>query len=327
MKKVAIGIDIGGTNTMFGIVDSIGNCLVKKNILTTDFETPEKLIITIYKEVQVMLLSLSDVIPVGIGIGAPNGNYYNGTIEYAPNLKWKGVINLIQLFRKYFDIPVYVTNDANAAAIGEMTYGVAKNSKDFVIITLGTGLGSGIVCNGQLVYGHDGFAGELGHTIVEENGRECACGRKGCLETYVSATGIVRTAHIMLAEHSKPSLLRKTSDDKITAKTIAEAAQKGDALALDIFDFTAKKLGLSLSNLVAITSPEMIVLFGGLANSGESILDPTQKYMEENLLLIFKNKIKIIPSSIKGNEAAIMGASSLVWNELKKEQLEKTSLN
>jgi len=297
------------------------------NILTTDFETPEKLIITIYKEVQVMLLSLSDVIPVGIGIGAPNGNYYNGTIEYAPNLKWKGVINLIQLFRKYFDIPVYVTNDANAAAIGEMTYGVAKNSKDFVIITLGTGLGSGIVCNGQLVYGHDGFAGELGHTIVEENGRECACGRKGCLETYVSATGIVRTAHIMLAEHSKPSLLRKTSDDKITAKTIAEAAQKGDALALDIFDFTAKKLGLSLSNLVAITSPEMIVLFGGLANSGESILDPTQKYMEENLLLIFKNKIKIIPSSIKGNEAAIMGASSLVWNELKKEQLEKTSLN
>ena len=327
MKRIALGIDIGGTNTLFGLVDNEGICLAKKSLPTTDFGTPEKLIQAIFKEVQEMLLSLADVQVVGIGIGAPNGNYYNGTIEYAPNLKWKGVVNLIQLFRKYFDLPVYVTNDANAAAIGEMTYGVAQGVKDFIVITLGTGLGSGIVCNGQLMYGHDGFAGELGHVIVEENGRECACGRKGCLETYVSATGIVRTAHIMLAKYSKPSILRKISDDKISAKSIAESAQKGDALAIDIFDFTAQKLGLSLANAVAITSPEMIVLFGGLANSGESITDPTQKYMEENLLQIFKNKVKIIPSSLKGGTAAIMGASSLVWNELKKDQVEKAALN
>ncbi|MCB9361415.1 MAG: ROK family protein [Flavobacteriales bacterium] len=327
MKNVAIGIDIGGTNTLFGLVDSQGNCVATKSLVTTDYETPEKLIKAIFQEVQLMLVSDTTLFPVGIGIGAPNGNYYNGTIEYAPNLKWKGVINLIQLFRKYFDLPIYVTNDANAAAIGEMTYGVAKGIKNFIVVTLGTGLGSGIVCNGELIYGHDGFAGELGHTIVEENGRECACGRKGCLETYVSATGIVRTAHILLAEYSKASMLRRFSDDKITAKSIAEAAQKGDALALEIFDYTAKKLGISLANIVAITSPELIVLFGGLANSGESITDPTKKYMEENLLLIFKHKVKIIPSSLKGGVAAIMGASSLVWNELKKEQLEKTSLN
>lgn len=327
MMNVAIGIDIGGTNTVFGIVDAKGNCLDKKTIATTDFSTPEGMVKVIFEQVQVMLLSLKDVHPVGIGVGAPNGNYYNGTIEYAPNLKWKGVINLIKLFRKYFDVPVFVTNDANAAAIGEMTYGKTQGVRDFIIVTLGTGLGSGIVCNGELVYGHDGFAGELGHTIIEENGRECGCGRKGCLETYVSATGIVRTAQIMLARYSKPSVLRDLSDEKITAKAIAEAAKKGDALAQDIFDYTAKKLGLSLANMVAITCPEVIVLFGGLANAGESITDPTKKYMEQNLLQIFKNKVDIIPSGLKGGNAAILGASSLVWNELKKESFEKVELN
>ena len=327
MMNLAIGIDIGGTNTVFGIVDSEGNCLEKKSILTTDYDTSEGLVKAIFEQLQVMLISLKKVNVVGIGIGAPNGNYYNGTIEYAPNLKWKGVVNLVKLFYKYFDVPVFVTNDANAAAIGEMTYGVAKGVKDFVVVTLGTGLGSGIVCNGKLVYGSDGFAGELGHTIVEENGRECACGRKGCLETYVSATGIVRTAQLMLEKSSKPSLLREVSAEKISAKAIAESAKKGDELAQDIFDFTAKKLGFSLANLVAITCPEMIVLFGGLANAGESIIEPTKKYMEQNLLRIFKEKVSIVPSGLKGGNAAILGASSLVWNELKKENFEKVELN
>jgi glucokinase len=325
--NVAIGIDIGGTNTVFGIVDAKGNCLDKKKLLTTDFSTPELLVKAIFEQVQIMLISIDGAKTIGIGVGAPNGNYYNGTIEYAPNLKWKGVVNLIKLFTKYFDVPVYVTNDANAAAIGEMTYGVAKGVKDFVVITLGTGLGSGIVSNGELVYGFDGFAGELGHTIIEEDGRECACGRRGCLETYVSATGIVRTAQIMLARYSKPSILRNVSDEKITAKAIAEAANKGDALAQEIFDFTAKKLGFSLANLVAITCPELIVFFGGLANAGESITDPTKKYMEQNLLQIFKNKVEIVPSGLEGGNAAILGASSLVWNELKKENFEKIELN
>jgi glucokinase len=327
MMDVAIGIDIGGTNTVFGIVDEEGNCLEKRSVLTTDFPTPQLLVKAIFEQLQTVLISLKDVNVVGIGVGAPNGNYYNGTIEYAPNLKWKGVVNLIKLFRKYFDVPVFVTNDANAAAIGEMTYGIAKGVDDFVVVTLGTGLGSGIVCNGKLVYGYDGFAGELGHTIIEEDGRECACGRKGCLETYVSATGIVRTAQIMLAKYSKPSLLRNISDEKITAKGIAEAATKGDSIAQEIFDYTAKKLGFSLANLVAITCPEMIVLFGGLANAGESITDPTIKYMEQNLLQIFKNKVSIVPSSLSGGNAAILGASSLVWNELKKENIEKVELN
>ncbi|MCC7331645.1 MAG: ROK family protein [Flavobacteriales bacterium] len=320
MKKIAIGIDIGGTNTLFGLVDNSGECLTKKSLLTSNYDTPEKLIKAIFDGVQEMKDDRNDIEIIGIGVGAPNGNFYNGTIEYAPNLKWKGVINLIQLFRKYFDLPVYVTNDANAAAIGEMTYGVAKGINDFVVVTLGTGLGSGIVSNGKLIYGHDGFAGELGHTIVEENGRDCACGRKGCLETYVSATGIVRTAHILLAKSSKPSII---SDEKITAKSIAEAAQKGDSLALEIFDYTAKKLGLSLANLVAITSPKIIVLFGGLSNSGESISEPTQKYMEEYLLQIFKNKIKITQSFFKEGTAAVIGAGSLVWNELKNDETNK----
>lgn len=327
MINVAIGIDIGGTNTAFGIVDVNGNCLDKKSLLTTDFSNPQLLVKAIFEQIQVMLISLEEVNVVGIGVGAPNGNYYNGTIEYAPNLKWKGVVNLIKLFRKHFDVPVFVTNDANAAAIGEMTYGVAKGVKDFVVVTLGTGLGSGIVSNGQLVYGYDGFAGELGHTIIEEDGRECGCGRRGCLETYVSATGIVRTAQILLARSSKPSMLREASGEKITAKIIAEAAKQGDALAQEIFDFTAKKLGFSLANLVAITCPEMIVLFGGLTNAGESIIDPTKKYMEQNLLRIFKDKVNIVPSGLKGGNAAILGASSLVWNELKKESFEKVELN
>ena len=328
MKNVAIGIDIGGTNTVFGLVDQEGNCLIKNNISTLQFETPDDLIKSIYEHIQVMLTSFDErIIPIGIGIGAPNGNYFNGTIEYAPNLKWKGVINLIKICDQYFNMPVFVTNDANAAAIGEMTYGACKGVNDFIVLTLGTGLGSGIVANGNIIYGHDGFAGELGHTIIDENGRDCACGRKGCLETYVSATGIVRTARILLAESSISSILRNVSAEKLTAKIITDAAKKGDTMALRIFNITAQKLGFSLANTVAMYSPEKVVLFGGLANAGELITQPTKKYMEQYLLNIFKNKVQIVASQLEDGNAAILGASSLVWNELKKPHFEKADLN
>jgi len=245
-----------------------------------------------------------------MGIGAPNGNYYTGSIDFAPNLKWEGVIPLVDLFTEYFDFPIKLTNDANAAAMGERIYGAAKYADDFVMVTLGTGLGSGFVVNGNLVYGHDGFAGELGHTIVEKNGRDCGCGRKGCLETYASASGIVRTAKEFL-ENSNNSLLSCLSE--ITSKSIADAAHKGDKLALDIFDYTAEKLGFSLANIVAISSPKLIVLFGGLAQSGDLIIKPTKKYMEAYLLNIYQNKVDILPSKLKASDAAILGASALAW--------------
>lgn len=327
MKTVVLGIDIGGTNTEFGLVDETGKSYHKQNIETNKYKIPEDFVATIYKHIQTILAATNQFELVGIGIGAPNGNFYNGTIEYAPNLKWKGVVNLNKLFNQYFNVPVYVTNDANAAALGEKIYGDAQKAKNFAVITLGTGLGSGIVINNQLVYGADGFAGELGHTIVEENGRECSCGRKGCLETYVSASGIVRTARILLAQTSKDSLLRKVSDDELTSLSITEAAQKGDTLAIEIFEFTAKKLGFSLANYVAITSPELIILFGGLAKAGALLLQPTKKYMEYNLLQIFKDKVEIKTSGIKEGDAAILGASSIVWNEIKQKRFEKLELN
>jgi glucokinase len=328
MKAVTIGIDIGGTNTSFGIVDRAGNCLAKDRVLTTDFDRPEDCIQALHQKIEHALNHIKEpIILKGIGIGAPNGNYYNGTIEHAPNLKWKGVINLIKLFGNYFDVPVAVTNDANAAAIGEMIYGAAQGMNDFMMVTLGTGVGSGIVSNGALIYGNDGFAGELGHTIIEPDGRECGCGRKGCLETYTSATGIVRTAHMTLTKSSKQSVLRDVPFKNITSKLIAEAAQNHDPLALEIFDYTAKKLGFSLANTIALTSPETIILFGGLAQAGHLLLEPTQQYMEANLLNIFKGKVKLILSSLDGNNAAILGASALAWQELDKANHDKVQYN
>ncbi len=250
---------------------------------------------------------------MGIGVGAPNGNYYNGTIEFAPNLSWKGIIPLKELFEKHSKLPTVVGNDANCAAMGEMIYGGASGMKDFMLITLGTGLGSGYVINGEVLYGHDSFAGELGHIIVEEEGRLCGCGRKGCLETYVSASGIVRTANKLLKENEQESSLRGLIE--IESKDIAEAAESGDALALLAFDLTAKKLGLALANSVAITSPQAIFLYGGLAKSGNLILVPTKKYMEINMLNIFKNKVEIKLSSLDNEDAAILGASALAKNE------------
>jgi glucokinase len=309
-KQLVIGIDIGGTNTVFGLVDDSGNCLTQNSIKTSDYPKVSEFVAIVSKEINVLIDSLNHIEIIGMGIGAPNGNYYTGTIDFAPNLKWEGILPLAKLFAEYFNFPVYLTNDANAAAIGERIYGAAKGVDDFIMVTLGTGLGSGFVVNGELVYGHDGFAGELGHTIVEKNGRDCGCGRKGCLETYASASGIVRTAKEFL---EKPNNSLLVDLNEITSKSIADAALEGDQLALDIFDYTAEKLGFSLANTVAISSPKLIVLFGGLAQSGDLIIKPTKRYMEGYLLNIYQNKVDIVPSKLKASDAAILGASALVW--------------
>ena len=308
--KLAVGIDIGGTNTVFGLVDEKGVCLKQDSVKTGDYEQVENFVQTVQGKVKTLISDFEGADIIGMGIGAPNANYYTGTIEFAPNLKWKGIVPLVDLFKNHFDFPIALTNDANAAAMGERIYGAAKGVNDLLMVTLGTGLGSGFIVNGEIAYGHDGFAGELGHVTVEKNGRLCGCGRRGCLETYASATGIVRTAKEFLAENNNSSL---ADLEEITSKSIADAANNGDELALKIFDYTSEKLGFALANTVAITSPKLIVLFGGLAQSGDLILKPTKKYMEDYLLKIFKNKIDIVPSQLKAADAAILGASSLAW--------------
>lgn len=321
---IVVGIDIGGTNSPFGIITKEGEELAKGELKTKDYKTAE----LFCKEISTQILSALNKLSskynlVGIGIGAPNGNYKNGTIEFAPNLNWNGVVNLIKLFNEYFDVPIHVTNDANAAAMGEFYFGKAKNMRDFIVITLGTGVGSGFVANGQLIYGHDSFAGELGHTIIVDEGRDCSCGRKGCLETYASVSAVVRTANILLSESSTDSILRRLPSDALTGKVITDAAASGDTLALEIFDYTAKKLAFSLANAVALTSPEAIFLFGGLAKAGDVLLAPTRKYFENYLLNLYKGKIKIEVSSLTESNAAILGASALVWNENDKKNNEE----
>ncbi|MCX6168495.1 MAG: ROK family protein [Ignavibacteriales bacterium] len=317
-KKVAIGIDVGGTNTVFGFVDEVGECIYEASILTHADQNADQLFSRLFKKIDDDFKKYSDAYElVGIGIGAPNANYYKGTVELPPNLNW-GVVNVLDIIKKYSPLPSAITNDANAAAIGEMIFGAAKGMKDFIVITLGTGLGSGIVVNGQLVYGADGFAGEIGHTIVDPNGRECGCGRKGCLETYASASGIRRTIFELICITNIPSELRDMSFNQLTAKDIADAANRGDKLALAAFDYTAKILGLKLADSVAYLSPEAIILFGGLALAGDLIFVPTKRYMEEFILNIFKNKVKLLPSLLPGAHAAILGASALIWNELNK---------
>ncbi|MCD4680065.1 MAG: ROK family protein [Bacteroidales bacterium] len=317
MTEVCIGIDIGGTNTIFGLVDKNGRILIEDSIRTSDHEEVEDFLKALASKMNQTISEISEPIELkGIGIGAPNGNYYKGTIEFAPNLKWKGIIELVKMMKQYFPVPVFLTNDANAAAIGEMIYGGAKGMKDFFIVTLGTGVGSGFVINGNVVYGHDGFAGELGHTIVKENGRDCGCGQKGCLEAYASANGLKRTVCELIAKHSYSGMLKDKSCEDLSAKDIDTAARKGDTMALEAFEITGKILGKSLANTIAITSPEAIFLFGGLANAGKLILDPTKKHMEDNLLNIYKNKVKLLKSSLLEENAAILGSSALVWNEL-----------
>jgi glucokinase len=318
MKEVVIGIDIGGTNTKFGIVDRSGHCYCEGNIATNSSNGVEEYIAVLANTLNSKMAEFKDLNLNGIGIGAPNGNYYKGTIENAANLKWKGIVPFVELFKKYFKVPVVLTNDANAAAIGEMVYGAAQEMRDFIVITLGTGLGSGIVSNGRLIYGHDGFAGEIGHTIVRHNGRQCGCSRQGCLETYVSATGIKRTVYKLLADSLEDSSLRSVSFNELSADMITTAALKGDKIAIQAFEYTGSLLGQKLADSVAHTSPEAIFLFGGLAKAGDLILNPTRQHLEKNLLPIYKNKIKVLLSGLAEINAAVLGAGALVWNELDK---------
>jgi glucokinase len=316
-EALAIGVDLGGTGTKFGIVDKHGNVLFSGEMSTKKHINIETFIEELYEHLSGLITQAGGIGRIrGIGIGAPNGNYYNGTIEYAPNLPWKGIIPLARLISEKFHLPVTLTNDANAAAIGEMMYGAAKGMRDFIMITLGTGVGSGIVANGQLIYGHDGFAGELGHTIIIPDGRmHQGTGKKGSLESYASATGVRLTTLEMLENSKEDSLLRSVEKDKLDSKAVYEAAIKGDKLAIEIFEFTGKVLGLALANAVMFSSPEAIVLFGGLTKAGDFILKPTRKHMEENLIQIFQNKIKILVSHLKESDAAILGASALVWEQ------------
>jgi glucokinase len=322
MKDLTVGIDIGGTNTKYGIVDRKGNVLHQGNIPTTEYDEFQAYFDGMVDALRSGIQELpSDTRIVGIGIGAANGNYYTGNIERATNLKWKGVLPLASMFKAEFDVPCILTNDANAAAVGEMIYGNAKNMKDFVVITLGTGLGSGFVCGGVLLNGHHGIAGEVGHTSVNPNGRYCNCGKRGCLETYVSATGIKRTVYKLLADHLEPSELRGISFEDLNTKMISEAAHRGDVVACEAFEYTGRILGMKLAETAVHTDPEAIFLFGGLAMAGDLIFRPTIKYMEANLMPLFRGKIKVLPSAMQNQAAPILGASSLVWDYLDKLQL------
>jgi glucokinase len=316
--EVVLGVDVGGTNTAFGYVDREGTLLAEA-VMTTEANRPaDEFFERLHTQAEILLQFNSEKFRhVGIGLGAPNANYYKGTIERPPNLSWE-YVDVVATLRRWYSIPVALTNDANAAALGEMIFGAARGMKDFIVITLGTGLGSGIVANGELIYGHDGFAGEIGHTIAVPNGRACGCGRRGCLETYASASGICRTVVELLQTASTPSELREILLDDITSKRIYEAAQRGDALALEAFELTGKCLGMKLTDSVAHLSPEAIILFGGLAAAGDFIFTPTKKYMEENMLHVFKNKVRLIPSGLPKGNSAILGAAALIWNELLK---------
>ena len=319
MKSYAIGMDIGGTNSVFGIVDREGQVVCCDSIKTQEYTLIDDYIEAVSTRVEALIEKVGGKKNIeGFGIGAPNGNYYTGCIEFAPNLPWKGVvIPLCDMFEKRLGIRTRLTNDANAAALGEMTYGVAKGVKNFIMITLGTGVGSGIVVDGKMLYGSTGFAGELGHVTVNRTpqARLCGCGRRGCLETYCSATGIARTARERVIAMAEPSLLRELDVMKITSKDIYDAAVKGDAMAISIFRETGTILGRALADMVVFSSPEMIVLFGGLAKAGDYILKYAEEAMDENLLPIFKGTVKLVLSGLKDADAAVLGASALGWKE------------
>lgn len=312
MEPLALGIDIGGTNTTFGLVDRRGAITERGHLRTRGHATVEAYIEALQEAVRPVLKAASIDNIAGCGIGAPNANYYTGEVAHAANLSWEGIVPLARLVGDALRLKTTITNDANAATLGEMEYGAAKGMKDFILVTLGTGVGSGFVANGQLIYGHDGFAGELGHTIAVRDGRACGCGRLGCLETYASATGIVRSAQEWLtAQPSRKTALREIP--KLSAWHIHQAAGAGDAMALELFEFTGKILGQSLADAVAITSPQAIVFFGGLAKAGALLLDSVRHHMELNLLRMYKGKVALLQSALQDSDAAILGASALVW--------------
>lgn len=315
MNEIVAGIDVGGTNTLLGLVDEKGKILADETIITTDYPEVTDFIKALAVSINKMLDAHKNMTLIGIGIGAPNANFYKGTIELAANLAWKGLIPFADMVRKEIDVPVLMTNDANAAAMGEMIFGGARGMKNFIVLTLGTGLGSGIVINGQMLYGHTGFAGELGHSVIVPEGRDCGCGRKGCLETYASATGLVRTVLYLLSEKRGNSILRDIVSGELTSKMVAEAAANNDLLALEAMDYTADKLASGIVNAIAFSSPEAVFLFGGLANAGDMLLEPVRKYVDMKVLPVFKNTFRIELSAIPENNAAILGASALVWNE------------
>ena len=317
---IVLGVDIGGTNTKLGYVDRQGRCLADEVMATRSDEPPAIFFRRLHEQAERLRTTL---VPshrlLGIGIGAPNANYYKGTIEHPPNLSWIWVDIRAEL-SPYYQVPIAATNDANATALGEMLFGAAQEMRDFIVITLGTGLGSGIVVNGEMVYGSTGFAGEIGHTIVDPAGRACGCGRRGCLEVYVSATGLRLTVLELLARSSVPSPLRDLAFEELTSKLIFEAARDGDPVALEGFEFTGDLLGRKLADAVAYTSPEAIFLFGGLAASGELLFKPVRRALEENLLNIYRGTVKLLPSGVPEGKAAILGASALIWNELSTRQ-------
>lgn len=316
-KPYVIGLDLGGTNSVFGIVDQRGEIKVTTAIKTQGYEKVEDYVKASVDALQVIIDQVGGIEYIkAMGIGAPNGNFYKGTIEYAPNLSWGHdcIVPLAELFSEALGIPVALTNDANAAAIGEMTYGVARGMKNFIMLTLGTGVGSGIVINGQMVYGSDGFAGELGHVIMRrDNGRQCGCGRKGCLEAYCSATGVARTAREMLSTTDRPSILREMDPEKITSLDVSIAAGKGDQLAKDVYEFTGNMLGEACADFATFASPEAFVFFGGMAKAGDLLFDPIKRSYDEHVMPIFRGKAQFLVSSLDGASAAVLGASAIGW--------------
>lgn len=319
LKPYVIGLDLGGTNSVFGIVDARGDIKATTAIKTGAYEKVDEYVDACVAALQPVIEQVGGIETIkAMGIGAPNGNYYTGTIEFAPNLPWahNGIVPLASMFSEKLGIPVAMTNDANAAAMGEMTYGAARGMKNFIEITLGTGVGSGIVINGQMVYGCDGFAGELGHVIMVrgENGRPCGCGRKGCLEAYCSATGVARTAREMLQKTDRLSSLRELNPEDITSLDVSIAASKGDQLAIDIYEFTGKMLGEACADFAAFSSPEAFIFFGGMAKAGDLLMVPLKKAYDESVLKIFKGKAKFLISSLEGSSAAVLGASAVGWD-------------
>ena len=318
MKDVVAGIDIGGTNIIFGLVDESGAVIAEDRLKTVEYPDIKDYISAQHAAISKMVEENPGYRLTGLGVGAPNANYHKGTIELAPNLAWKGIVPLAAYLKEKVNVPVIITNDANAAAMGEMIFGGAKGMRDFIVLTLGTGLGSGIVVNGEVVYGHTGFAGELGHVIIVPGGRECGCGRRGCFETYASASGLVRSVLNLLSERREESALRDLPPSELTSKMIVEQAEKGDRIALEAINYTAEMLALGIINAITFSSPGAVFLFGGLVKAGELLLAPVRTYVDQNVMPIFRGSVKILPSGISEANAAVLGAAALAWNELKK---------